>query len=140
MLLTRQPCVDEDAPRRESYDRDPMTHAHIDVEGFRRKLLVLRDGLLQVEQSGREAAQPVELDQSRVGRVSRMDALQAQAMSIETKRRRALQGQRIDAALQRIDNGSFGICLQCGEDINPKRLEFDPSTPVCIECARQGDK
>ncbi len=117
-----------------------MTHSHIDVECFRRKLLALRDELLRVEQSGREAAQPVELDQSRVGRVSRMDALQVQAMSIESARRRELQGQRIDAALQRIDNGKFGICLQCGEDINPKRLEFDPTAHVCIECARKGDE
>ena len=132
--------MDENAPRRESYDGDPMTHSHIDVECFRRKLLALRDELLQVEQSGREAAQPVELDQSRVGRVSRMDALQVQAMSIESARRRELQGRRIDAALQRIDNGKFGICLQCGEDINPKRLEFDPTAHVCIECARKADE
>ncbi len=117
-----------------------MTHSHIDVERFRRTLLALRDELSQVEQSGREAAQPVELDQSRVGRVSRMDALQVQAMSIESVRRGELQGQRIDAALQRIDNGTFGICLQCGEEINPKRLEVDPTAHVCIECARKGDR
>ncbi len=102
-------------------------------------LLALRDELLQVEQSGREAAQPVELDQSRVGRISRMDALQMQAMSIESMRRRELQGQRIEAALQRIDTGTFGICLRCSEGINPKRLEFDPTAHVCIECARKAD-
>ena len=40
-----------------------------------------------------------------------------------------------DAALLRIDNGEYGECLNCGEDIAPKRLELDPANPVCIDCA-----
>ncbi len=108
----------------------------MDTEYFREKLIRLRDELQEIEQTGNEAAQTVELDQSRVGRLSRMDALQAQAMSIESVRRRNIKMQRIDAALKRIDKDEFGLCIKCEEEINPKRLEVDPAAPLCIDCAR----
>jgi DnaK suppressor protein len=108
----------------------------MDTEYFREELLKLRVELQEIEQTGNEAAQTVELDQSRVGRLSRMDALQAQAMSIESKRRRNIKTQRIDAALQRIEKDEFGICLKCEEEIDPKRLEVDPAAPLCIDCAK----
>ncbi len=108
----------------------------MDTEYFREKLLRLRDELQEIEQTGNEAAQTVELDQSRVGRLSRMDALQAQAMSIESGRRRNIKMQRIDAALKRIDKDEFGLCIKCEEEINPRRLEVDPAAPLCIDCAR----
>lgn len=82
-----------------------------------------------------QARQPVELDQTSVGRLSRMDALQDQAMALETGRRRQIEMQQIELALQRIDEGSFGECLNCGEDIAPKRLQIDPTASICINCA-----
>jgi DnaK suppressor protein len=109
----------------------------VDIEYFREKLLRLRDELQEIEQTGSEAAQTVELDQSRVGRLSRMDALQAQAMSIESGRRRNIKLKRIDAALKRIDRDEFGLCIKCEEEINPKRLEVDPAAPLCIDCAKR---
>ena len=112
----------------------------MDKEHFRNKLLKLREELRQIEESGNEAAKVVELDQSSVGRLSRMDAMQAQAMSIESKRRREIKVKRIESALQRIDNDEFGYCLSCEEEIAPKRLEFDPSALLCIECANKGEK
>jgi DnaK suppressor protein len=95
---------------------------------------------MEIEQTGNESARTVELDQSRFGRLSRMDAMQVQAMSIESKRRRSIKLQRIDAALQRIDKHEFGLCLKCGEEIDPKRLEFDPTSPLCIECAENKER
>ncbi len=109
----------------------------MDTEYFREKLIRLRDELQEIEQTGNEAAQTVELDQSRVGRLSRMDALQAQAMSIESGRRRNIKMQRIDAALKRIDKDEFGLCIKCEEEINPRRLEVDPTAPLCIDCAKR---
>ncbi len=80
----------------------------------------------------------MELDQSAVGRLSRMDAIQVQAMQLETERRRGIELQRIDAALKRIDSDDFGYCLVCDEAIQPKRLENDPTAPTCIDCAGAG--
>ena len=64
-----------------------------------------------------------------------MDAMQGQAMALETERRRALERRRIEQALQRIDSGDYGDCTVCGEPIAPRRLTLDPTTPTCIRCA-----
>ncbi len=119
---------------------DEVDQPNHDIEFFREKLLQLKKELLHVEPAGNEAAQTVELDQTSVGRLSRMDALQAQAMSIETKRRRSIMLQRIDSALKRMDQGEFGLCLRCEEEIDPKRLEFDPTALMCIDCANMSEK
>jgi len=112
----------------------------LDNQHFKQALLQLQSELLAVEHSGQEAARTVELDQTTVGRISRMDALQGQAMAKESQQRRTIQLQRIQASLQRIDKGTFGYCLRCDEPIQVKRLEFDPTAPLCIDCARQGEK
>jgi DnaK suppressor protein len=106
---------------------------------FREQLMRLRDELAAAEEGGEEATKPVELDQTRVGRLSRMDAIQAQAMSVEVQRRREQQLKLIDAALHRIEEGVFGLCAECGEEINPRRLEIDPTTRLCIDCATKAE-
>ncbi|MDH3672348.1 MAG: TraR/DksA C4-type zinc finger protein [Gammaproteobacteria bacterium] len=111
-----------------------------DCVRFKQQLIELRDELLRTEQAGSEGAKTVELDQSRVGRLSRMDALQVQAMSLDAERRRRLTIQRAEAALTRIENGEFGLCVRCEQEINPKRLELDPTTPFCIDCANKEEK
>lgn len=92
--------------------------------------------LLDIAESGDAAALPVELDQTSVGRLSRMDAIQGQQMALEAVRRRAQQRARIEAALARIDAGRFGQCVVCGEEIDPRRLRFDPTTVRCVACMR----
>jgi DnaK suppressor protein len=97
-----------------------------------------RAELLQSSADHKDERAPVELDQQSVGRLSRMDALQVQAMAKESERRRLDEVRRIDAALNRLDEGEYGYCVTCGEDIAPKRLAFDRSIPTCIDCARGG--
>lgn len=77
----------------------------------------------------------VTLDQQATGRLSRMDALQAQAMSKATQARRDGEARRLRAALARLDEGEYGYCLDCGEEISHERLELDPAAPRCIGCA-----
>lgn len=101
-------------------------------------LLARREALLNVMRSSTSDSQPVELDQSRVGRLSRMDALQGQAMAQETERRRKNELQRIESALARVRDGEYGYCVSCGDEISKKRLELDPSVPLCIDCASNG--
>lgn len=98
-------------------------------------MLKQQQELTALEQTGTEAAAIVELDQTRVGRLSRMDALQSQALSQERERRRGIQLQRIAAALRRIDQDDYGYCTECGEEIAFKRLQFDPATTLCFDCA-----
>jgi DnaK suppressor protein len=106
----------------------------LETHHFKQALLKLRSDLLAVDQSGQEAAQTVELDQTTIGRVSRMDALQAQQMAQETARRRQIQMQKIDSALRRMDAREYGYCLICDEEIAVARLEFDPASTRCINC------
>jgi DnaK suppressor protein len=110
------------------------------IQEFKERLLQTRSELLELEQTGKSASSTVTLDQSRVGRLSRMDALQGQAMSQERDRRRQIELQKISAALQRIDSGDYGYCSQCEQAIALRRLEFDPSAPLCIECAGKNEQ
>jgi DnaK suppressor protein len=108
-------------------------------EKFRQRLLALQIQLQALQATGDEASKTVALDQSSVGRLSRMDALQGQAMSQERGRRRTLELQRIAAALKRIEAGDYGYCVRCDEEIAIPRLELDPAAPLCIQCASQDE-
>lgn len=107
---------------------------------FRDLLQKLKAELLKAGETGDLAEEVVELDQARVGRLSRMDAMQVQAMSLETGRRRRQQLLQVDTALNRIESGDYGDCIECGEAINPKRLEANPCSTFCIECAEALEK
>lgn len=88
--------------------------------------------------AGLAGQQTVTLDQQAVGRLSRMDALQNQAMAQAQARRRAAERQKIRAALQRLDEGEYGYCTDCGDAIAPARLAADPAIARCLDCTRGG--
>ena len=79
---------------------------------------------------------PVILDQETVGRISRIDAMQVQAMALATEARRHKRRAMIEAALVRLDGEEFGWCLACGDAIGMARLENDPAVTLCLDCAR----
>lgn len=110
------------------------------ITDMRAKLLALREELESAAAAAGDSSKIVELDQARVGRLSRMDAMQAQAMSQASARRRELMLQKISAALKRIDNGDYGLCQSCEEMIDRKRIEFDPTAVLCIECATKAEQ
>lgn len=109
------------------------------LEQIRQLLLKMKVELREQEKTFKEDGKPVELDQAKVGRISRMDAMQAQQMALEASRRRQLQLVKADAALQRIESGEYGYCLECDEDIDIRRLMVDPTNTHCIECAEKMD-
>ena len=110
----------------------PLTDTQI--AQFQFQLNDLAEELRRPDAANQAAQKPVELDQQAIGRLSRMDAMQHQAMAQATGARRNQQISRIHAALARIDDGSFGVCTDCGEDIPPKRLALDPATALCVSC------
>src|ERR1700693_6643198 len=48
-------------------------------------------------------------------------------------------GQRIRSAIARLNDGSYGVCLQCEEEIAPKRLKAIPWAELCIRCQETAD-
>ncbi len=109
-----------------------------DLDAFRSRLTTEADELRESGDASREDRAPVTLDQQSVGRLSRMDALQVQEMAKASEARRQLRLRLIRAALQRLDDGEFGECLNCGEMIGAKRLALDPAVAICIVCAKGG--
>ena len=108
-----------------------------EIEEIKQRLLRLRLELQEIEDTSKKASKPIELDQARVGRLSRMDAMQAQQMAQEVARRRQHQLLKIDGALRRIESGEYGYCFVCGEEIDVRRLAADPSNTHCIECVEK---
>lgn len=107
----------------------------IDIDAARTRLLERKSEIKRLSEISEDSRATVDLDQQSVGRLSRMDALQMQAMAQASERSRSAELQRIDAALARIETDDYGYCLECGEEIAAKRLEIDPSASHCILCA-----
>ena len=106
-----------------------------DLNHFRTLLEERRTELLALSDAAKDARKPVELDQQSIGRLSRQDALQQQAMAKAQDARRAGELRKIEAALKRIDEGEYGYCAECGEPIAQKRLEVDLTATRCAACA-----
>lgn len=107
------------------------------LDQCKQKILLLSEELeasaaasLQTDDTG-----TVTLDQQSVGRLSRIDAMQAQQMAMESKRRRELQRKQVFYALQRVETDQYGVCARCEDDIDPKRLLFNPLATLCLACA-----
>ena len=111
----------------------------VDVAAFRDLLLARERTLIEEETSGSDSASTIELDQARVGRLSRVDALQAQQMAKASSRRRHAERGRIATALKRIDDGEYGYCLSCGDMIPVPRLKIDPAATQCVGCAASSE-
>lgn len=112
-----------------------MIDADRDLAVLRASLVARLEDLRAASATSSESRRPVELDQTSVGRVSRMDAMQLQAMALAMERRRHDEVRRIEAAIGRIDDGEYGYCIACGEEMSAKRLAVDPTIPTCIRCA-----
>lgn len=115
--------------------RRVMDSSEIDLNEIRAMLEAERSELLASQDARADESKPVALDQQSVGRLSRMDAIQVQSMAKALGAKRRIRLQRIEAALHRLEDGEYGYCAQCGEDIPLKRLEVDPATERCVGCA-----
>ncbi len=107
-----------------------------DQNAMRARLKAELEALDSDDDLGRQDQATVALDQQSAGRLSRMDAMQRQAMAQATARRRKARKRQIFAALTRADEGELGYCTDCGDVIAPERLQIDPAVPRCLSCTR----
>ncbi|MGI9350548.1 MAG: TraR/DksA family transcriptional regulator [Rhizobiaceae bacterium] len=106
-----------------------------DIEIAKQRLEAKRKDIENLSEISKEARDTVELDQQAVGRLSRMDAMQQQAMAEAQERTRQLDLQRIELAYRRIKDGDYGYCTNCDEEIPDGRLAIDPMAERCVKCA-----
>ncbi|MEX0751451.1 MAG: TraR/DksA C4-type zinc finger protein [Xanthobacteraceae bacterium] len=106
------------------------------IERYRPRLERLLEELLALRDASAQGRAAVPLDQQSVGRLSRMDAMQAQQMALAADRQRQAQISRIRRALSQMDHGEFGYCLECGNEIPDGRLNADPAAHLCVSCAK----
>jgi DnaK suppressor protein len=100
-------------------------------------LLQKRLEISQLAEYMKGSGAPVELDQTRLGRLSRMDAMAQQQMAKAGHSRLMIELQRIEAALTRFEQGRYGMCCRCKVVISADRLTIDPATPFCRECQQE---
>ena len=109
-----------------------------DHESIRRRIEDRRRELLVPATS--PDAHTVELDQSRVGRLSRMDAMQQQSVALSTRQHSQLTLKKIEAALNAFVTGDYGYCRRCDEAIGFGRLQAKPESTLCLTCQAAVDE
>lgn len=103
-------------------------------------LLATRAKLEQQLDDGAASTDVVVLDQTSVGRVSRMDAMQQQSMAKSTRANAQASLRKVLAALQRIDAEDYGYCSHCDEPIEFQRLQVQPEASHCLNCQDRLDQ
>lgn len=106
------------------------------LEGFRQRLLATQVEVNALMRQTLGDSKPVDLDLP-IGRLSRADAMQMQAMASVNKRQLEIKLKQIEGALSAVDNGSYGSCRSCGGEIPHARLDARPETPFCIGCQEE---
>jgi len=114
-----------------SADRSAFCHEMANV------LLQKRADLTQTIEQLKDAGGTVELDQTRMGRLSRMDAMAQQQMAKAGHTRLTIELQRISAALKRFEEDRYGVCCRCKDAIQAERLMADPAAPFCMACLEE---
>lgn len=99
-------------------------------ERLKRRLADVNDTLRQ----SADAQDAVKLDQTSVGRLSRMDAMQQQATRLGLREELQREKRRVEAALARIRGGLYGICCACEQEMSVERLQANPAAPFCMDC------
>lgn len=107
------------------------------LDQFRERLLAARDSAKELLGHTAGDAQGVEVSGSTIGRLSRIDAIQMQAMTQMSRRQLDIRLQQIEAALGRLESGAYGVCAHCKEPIAIQRLEALPEAPFCMDCQEE---
>ncbi len=111
---------------------DELTEAQVDE--LTAALAELQGSLRQHLEASRDSAAPVKLDQTSVGRLSRMEAMQGQQMAAANRRGARLRLDRVGAALKSAEAGEYGYCRSCEDPIGYRRLRAQPEAPFCLAC------
>ncbi|HSL83211.1 MAG TPA: TraR/DksA C4-type zinc finger protein [Thermoanaerobaculia bacterium] len=110
------------------------------IESFRQRLLAAKAAAEALLARTAEDSRPIEASGSAIGRLTRMDAIQVQAMGQMSRAQLEVRLRQIDAALDSIAAGTYGLCRQCKGPIARQRLEALPEAPFCLDCQERFER
>ena len=105
-----------------------------DQQFFKAKLEAL-DAETQTRLAGSGPSKASIAPDNAIGRLTRMEAIQAQHITAAGRRQLETRLQQIKRALEQIEQGNYGQCVRCGAPIPRGRLEIMPETRLCVSCA-----
>lgn len=103
------------------------------LQDFQQRLQDAKIAMQALLNQTAEDSQPVDLDLP-IGRLTRIDAIQSQAMAQMNRHQLEIRLKQVDAALMTFDQGTYGICRRCKDPVNLGRLEVLPESPFCVDC------
>ena len=108
------------------------------IEYFKNVLNNLLDFLLN--QAGQSVCEMISQNGQEIEYLDRASASSDQALKLKIRTRESYLIKKVKQALERIDNGTYGICDECEEEISIKRLEARPVTTKCIDCKKNQEE
>jgi DnaK suppressor protein len=103
------------------------------TEELRRDLLSLQREIERLLGLTSEGVRPVDLDEP-IGRLTRMDSLQMQSLARASRQGLEVKRRQVQAALDAMAKGEYGVCRRCDEPVGFRRLKVRPETPFCLGC------
>lgn len=110
------------------------------LKQLRQLLLNLEQTLTETLSLNEASADTVALDQTKVGRLSRMDAMQQQAMAKASRSGTQQRLTRVRQALVAMEQDDYGYCECCGNGIGFARLSVKPESTLCVSCQHQNEQ
>lgn len=110
-----------------------------EVEQFKKLLLERKKAIVDATDAAREGAMAVE-QADLPDEVDLASTETGQTLSLRLRDRELVLLRKIDKTLKKIDDGEFGVCERCGEEIGVKRLEARPVAELCIRCKEELEK
>lgn len=104
------------------------------LDDFRQRLLTARDQAKALLHQTAADQKPIEGVGQTIGRLSRMDAIQVQAMAQMSRGQLDIRLKQIEASLKQWDAGNYGVCRSCKGPISIARLDVLPEAPFCMAC------
>ena len=108
------------------------------LKKFKKIFEAQRNGLLFNDRVVREDFSVCEDD--RYDEVDQATTDIEQSMRMRLRNRETLYLKKVNEALKRIEDGSFGLCDECGEDIELRRLEARPTATLCVSCKEEQER
>ena len=108
-----------------------------EIEKFKKMLQERRSAIIDAAQNARES-QAMQVEQADLAdEVDLASSETGQTLNLRLRDRELVLLKKIDMTLKKMEDGEFGVCERCGEDIGVKRLEARPVAQLCISCKEE---